>query len=98
MMRVVKLTRQYNGWQYFSHRIEFKGNSDRRIRQWVRVRNWLWNQFGPSAEQALARADYFDGIQPKWAWDSEKSAVYLDQEAYTMFILKKEFWENEENL
>lgn len=97
-MRVVKLTRQYNGYGYFTHRIEFYGNSDTRIRQWIRVRNWLWSQFGPSAEQALARPNYFDGEQPKWAWDSEKSAIYLKDEAFTMFQLKKEFWQDAQNL
>ena len=96
MMYVVKLTRQYNGYGYFSHRIEFRGQN--RVFQWIRVRNWLWTQFGASAEQGLARADYFDGVQPKWAWDTDKSAIYLREEAYTMFTLRKEFWENAENL
>ncbi len=96
MMRVVKLTRQYNGYGYFTHRIEFYGSMH--IKQWIRVRNWLWSQFGPSAEQNLARADNFDGEKPKWAWDTDKSAIYLEQEAFTMFTLRKEFWENAENL
>ena len=97
-MRVVKLNRNYSGYGYFTHRVEFYGNTAMRIKQWIRVRNWLWAQFGPSAEQALARADNFDGVKPKWAWDSEKSAVYLEQEAFTAFSLKKEFWENAQNL
>lgn len=97
-MRVVKLTRNYNGYGYFTHRVEFWGNTPTRIKQWIRVRNWLWAQFGPSAEQNLARAENFDGVKPKWAWDSEKSAIYLEQEAFTMFQLKKEFWESAENL
>ncbi len=96
MMKVVKLTRQYNGYGFFTHRIEFRGQL--RVKQWIRVRNWLWAQFGPSAEQNLARADYFDGEQPVWAWDSEKAAIYLKESAYTMFTLRKEFWENHENL
>ncbi len=97
MMRLVKLTRQYNGYGYFTHRVEFIGRGDR-VKQWIRVRNWLWSQFGPSAEQNLARAEHFDGVQPKWAWDAEKSAIYLVEEAYTMFALRKEFWEHAENL
>jgi hypothetical protein len=103
MMRIVKLTRQYNGYGLFTHRVEFRGGAatgqrEIRIRQWIRVRNWLWTQFGPSAEQDLARASFFDGVQPKWAWDTEKSAIYLAEEAFTMFSLRKEFWENAENL
>jgi hypothetical protein len=96
MMTVVKLTRQYNGYGYFTHRVEFRGAN--KVPQWIRVRNWLWSQFGPSAEQTLARAVHFDGEQPKWAWDTDKAAIYLKEESYTMFQLKKEFWEKHENL
>lgn len=63
-------------------------------RQWVEIRNWLWTQFGPSAELYLATAEFFDGRQPKWAWDSEKSAIYITEEAYTMFMLRKDYYEN----
>ena len=97
-MNIVKLNRNYNGYGYFSHRVEFYGGPQVRIKQWIKVRNWLWQQFGPSAEQALARPDYFDGEQPKWAWDSDKSAIYLREEAFTAFSLKKEFWEDAANL
>ena len=98
-MRVVKLTRNYNGYGVFTHRVEFWGGTRAsKVRQWIQVRNWLWTQFGPSAEQALARPENFDGTQPVWAWDSEKSAIYLREEAYTMFQLKKEFWEDAQNL
>jgi hypothetical protein len=97
-MNIVKLNRNYNGYHYFSHRVEFYGGPQVRIKQWIKVRNWLWTQFGPSAEQALARAENFNGIQPVWAWDSEKSAVYLKEEALMLFQLRKEFWENAENL
>lgn len=91
MMKIVKLTRNYNGYGTFSHRIEFRGGN--RVKNWIQVRNWLWSQFGPSAEQSLAREQNFDGVQPKWAWDTEKASIYLKDEAYTTFVLKKEFWE-----
>ena len=102
MMKVVRLTRQYNGFGVFSHRVEFIGRGPEghrvKLRQWVRARNWLWTQFGPSSEQDLSRPEYFDGEQPKWAWDTDKSAIYLKEEAFTMFNLRKEYWENVENL
>jgi hypothetical protein len=93
MMHLQKLNRNYNGYHYFTHRVEFLGQPEIRIRQWISLRNWLWGRFGPSAEQNLARADNFDGTQPKWAWDSEKSAIYLKEEALTEFILIKERWQ-----
>ena len=97
-MRIVKLTRNYNGYGVFTHRVEFYGSMAYRIRQWIGVRNWLWQNFGPSAEQGVARPEFFDGVQPQWAWDSDKSAVYLRDQSLVMFQLKKEFWENAENL
>lgn len=98
-MKVVKLDKRYDGYGRFSHRVEFWGrNRDVNTRQWIQARNWLWTQFGPSAELFAARPAFFDGNQPKWAWDAEKSSLYLAQEAFTMFQLKKEFWENAENL
>ena len=103
MMNVVKLDRRYDGHDRYSHRVEFTGyqagaHKQKQVAQWVRARNWLWTQFGPSAELFAARPQYFDGHQPVWAWDAEKSAIYLTSEAYTMFVLRKEFWENEANL
>ncbi len=92
-MRLQKLTRSYNGYHHFSHRVECYGPQEVRIRQWIQLRNWLWGRFGPSAEQALARAENFDGQQPKWAWDSEKSAIYLRDEALTEFLLIQERWQ-----
>lgn len=97
-MTVVRLDRRYDGHDRFSHRVEFVGGLGQRVRQWIAARNWLWEQFGPSAELFAARPEYFKGHQPKWAWDSEKSAIYLREDAYTIFQLKKEFWENAENL
>lgn len=98
-MHIQKLDRRYDGFGRFSHRIEFRyGQPLIKQKQWIRARNWLWQQFGPSAELSLARPDFFDGQQPKWAWDAEKSSIYLVDDAYTMFMLKKEYWENVENL
>ncbi len=101
-MHVVKLDRRYDGHDRFSHRVEFIGYGEeerKRDRQrWIKIRNWLWQQFGPSAELFLARADNFDGEQPKWAWDAEKYSIYVKEEAFTMFQLRKEFWDNAENL
>lgn len=101
-MTVVKLDKRYDGHERFSHRVEFTGYAGQgrvtRVKQWVRARNWLWTQFGPSAELFAARPEFFEGQQPNWSWDADKSSIYLSKESYTMFMLRKEFWENEENL
>ncbi len=98
-MNIVRLNRNYNGHGFFTHRVEFYGRDrETKLRQWISIRNWLWTQFGPSAEQELARKEFFGGDQPLWAWDSEKSAIYLRDDALLMFQLKKEFWEDAKNL
>lgn len=89
-MRLQKLNRNYNGYHYFTHRVECYGDLDTRVRRWIQLRNWLWGRFGPSAEQNLARAEYFGGSQPKWSWDSDKSSIYLRDEALTEFLLVQE--------
>lgn len=98
-MHVVKLDRRYDGYGRFTHRVEFYGsNQSIRVKQWVKARNWLWQNFGPSGELFCARAEFFDGTQPVWAWDSEKSAIYLKEQALVLFQLRKEYWEDAQNL
>lgn len=92
-MNVVKLDRRYDGHDRFTHRVEFCGPYDTRVRQWIESRNWLWQQFGASAELFCARADYFNDRQPVWAWDAEKSSIYLKDEALAMFMLAFERWQ-----
>lgn len=93
-MRIQKLTRNYNGYGFFTHRVQFIGygvSTDKdRCQRYIDLRNWLWGRFGPSAEQFLARPEHFAGQQPKWAWDAEKSAIYLRDEALTEFILMQD--------
>jgi hypothetical protein len=96
-MELKRLDRRYEGHDRFTHRIEFSVmNRDYRAVQlaWVHSRNWLWSVYGPSAEVAVARPDFFDGTQPLWAWESQKFVIYLNESTLTAFLLKKEIWEN----
>ncbi len=99
MMYLTKLDRRFDGNDRFTHRVEFRGHGAEARKRvqivWVKSRNWLWQQFGPSAELNLARDWVFEGQQPKWAWDANKSAIYLKEEALAMFLLKWESWKNE---
>lgn len=100
-MKLVKLNRNYNGYGKFTHRIEFfdtRVSFETRRRQYLRIREWLWEHFGASSEQELAIAHNFAGVTPTWAWCSDKFVVYLRDEALTAFMLKKEFWDDENNL
>lgn len=96
-LKVQKLDRRYDGHDRFTHRIEFRAigrDWDSMRHAWIRSRIWLWTNFGPSAELYMARPDFFDGVQPKWAWDAEKSSIYLREDTLSLFLLKKEIWEN----
>lgn len=96
-LELQRLDRRYEGHDRFSHRIGFSSiNRDyRAVRSaWVRSRVWLWSTYGPSAEVTMALPEYFDGTQPKWAWESEKFVIYLSESTLTAFLLKKEIWEN----
>lgn len=89
MIRLTKLDRRFAGANRFTHRATFTGRGEEQ-RQWINARNWLWATYGPSAELNLAHGIYFDNKQPVWAWDNDKSSIYLNEPALTMFILK---WE-----
>ena len=97
-LKIQKLDRRYDGHDRFTHRVHFVSRDRNQwslIRiAWVHSRQWLWQNFGPSAELNLAYPEFFDGEQPKWAWDHNKSALYLKDETLSMFLLKKELWEN----
>jgi hypothetical protein len=96
-LNLQRLDRRYDGHDRFTHRISFsvKNRDYDSVRlAWIRSRIWLWTNFGPSAELYMARANLFDGEQPKWAWDAEKFAIYLREDTLTAFLLKKELWEN----
>lgn len=98
MMSFRKLDRRFNGSEHFSHRVEFYSNGwgdsySTSIAQWIAVRNWLWSQFGPSSEQKHANTHYFEQ-QPRWSWDTDKMAIYLAEEAYTMFMLRYDHFRN----
>lgn len=94
MMKLQKLDKRYDGHSRFTHRVEFYGRDAQPQHQWIKTRNWLWQQFGPSAELNLACVPYFE-TQPSWAWDAGKSAIYLKEHALAMFLLKWEAWQNE---
>lgn len=61
------------------------------IRYQARVRNWLWEMFGPSAEVTYLNTIYPDE-KPAWAWEmnNQLRQIAVNNEAYTMFILNRE--------
>ena len=84
--RVTKLDRRHNGYNFYKYSIspntvdQIKGGE-----LLIKVRNWLWSTYGPSAEIGLTQRGSI------WAWDTEfgHRRIYIKgDEELAMFKLK----------
>lgn len=87
-MKLKKLDRRMNGYGNFTHFIEFRKVERKKF---VEVRNWCWEQWGPSCE--LEHWDLIDQseVNPAWCWDSREydMRIYLgDQAQVSWYILR----------
>ena len=61
-MKLKKLDARMNGFGDFKYLAKFRKRADRS--QFIAIRNWCWEQWGPSCELELWNAD----VNPTWAW------------------------------
>jgi hypothetical protein len=82
---VTKLDRRMNGYGTFSHRLDFTGNYVDGRTNLQRVREWLWENYGPGAEYDVAR---MEGL--KWGWDTDEynRRIYVNPEQLSILQLK----------
>lgn len=87
-MKHGKLDRRYAGSQDFKYYVNFnklvEGNS------FIEVRNWCWEQWGPSCELDLWYRVGQNG-NPAWCWMSDdwKTRIcFRSDKEYSWFILK----------
>lgn len=95
---VSKLDSRFTGAQWFYCRAQLMSHGgEDKIFNYVTLRNWCWETFGPSCEVDLVRRilnhkDVTVDFAPKWAWKRDDSAnayyIYLTETAYTAFTLK----------
>lgn len=82
-MKTGKLDKRHTGHSRFKY---FASFSYTNIHKFVEVRNWCWENWGPSAELDI------QGLQDqKWSWihDSYNTRIYLASDAeYQWFLLK----------
>jgi len=87
-INIQKLDARHNGHWYFTHRVEISGNWDQRREQFVQMREWCWENFGPGVERDLV--DHKP--ETKWAWHVHDRPtgfyIYLKDELLTYFSLK----------
>ena len=84
--KITKLDRRHNGYTFYKYFIDPTAvYSPEKIGDFVDLRNWCWDTYGPSAELGFTRKGSL------WAWDTEykKKRIFLksDQEL-TLFTLK----------
>lgn len=79
-MKMTRLDRRHTGHDCFDYQIHLD------VEQFVQVRNWCWETFGPSYELNIVKSN----DPPAWCWRSVGyNAIYLrgDEQA-TLFQLK----------
>lgn len=85
-MKLKKLDRRMNGFGNFTHFVDFR-KAERK--QFLEIRNWCWEQWGPSAE--LEHWDKIEDGNPAWAWDNREydMRIYLaEQQQVSWYILR----------
>ncbi len=100
--KINKLNKRFTWYQHFSHRVEFARHySDRqlheRINNFIMLRQWCWDNFGPSVEtmywEQLKVTDQAELANDKWAWyvnthDGYRTFLYFaDETALSFFKL-----------
>lgn len=96
--RIQKLDRRHNGYGIFTHYIEpHKLRTGIFISQWkndkmhfIEIRQWFWENFGPSRELQLISLHDDDLPSLQWAWDSQNNymRVYTKEKSLEWFLLK----------
>lgn len=99
--KVTKLNKRYTWHQHFSHRVEILRPlritpvGPDRVRDFVMLRQWCWEQFGPSVEtiywEQLKITEQAHMSNSKWAWyinthDNYRTFLYFADEAALFFF------------
>jgi hypothetical protein len=75
--KITKLDGRYNGFEIFDYRLEFPygspGGPRQRFYNYQEIRNWMWDNYGPSCERDLyttlnPRSEPRYAQRSKWAW------------------------------
>ena len=86
-IKLTKLDKRHSGWGLFTHRFALASI------EFIAMREWFWEQYGPGCERGLVNLRNLAGNQTKWGWycDPETNAKYIyigDNAVLTHFQLK----------
>ncbi len=87
-MKHGKMDHRYNGYPDFQYHVVFLQYKENE--QFFEMRNWCWEQWGPSMEWDIWTRMPFKH-NPSWAWihDTYKVKLLLrDKQEYSWFLLK----------
>jgi len=85
-MKPNKLDARYKGFGQFKYMVKCDYNEKELFCQ---IREWCWQQWGPSCEQTLIA--FLKEKPTKWAWDSEYGNLRIliaTEKEYQWFLLK----------
>lgn len=91
-MKLEKLDGRHTGHEIFKYRIWMNGPQQDRTTEFLNLRQWCWDTWGPGCERDIQRQVF---LNPHWAWHHDENAawgnlyIYLaDDQALTLFKLK----------
>lgn len=94
MFTVKKLDKRMNGHSRFTHKVCFEGPLTNCYPQYVESRNYLWSQFGPSAElEVMYTIDPNAELQWAWHCDATSTVIFLKDKALVQYLLVMEKWQ-----
>ena len=87
-IHISPLDGRHAGNRMFTHRAEILGPWDQRRHNFVEMRQWCWESYGPGVERDLSHCL----PDTKWAWHVGENPssyyIYLKAEQLTHFSLK----------
>ena len=91
-LNLEKLDGRHSGNYYFKYRVWVHGTD--RVRDFIQIRNWCWEVWGPSCERDDHILSYNNSTvvnNPHWAWHVYERSRYIyliDDQALAFFKLK----------
>ena len=75
MLSIQKLDKRFAGHRDFQYRIGFIGYRQERVQQFLKVREWCWDTWGPGCERDYCYESVHKPIA--WTWFSENGDEYI---------------------
>ena len=82
-----------SGHTQFTHKVCFEGPLMDIYPKFIQSRNYLWSQFGPSAE-LMAISFVEDDYQWAWQCDDKVTVIFLKDKALVQYLLVMEKYAN----